>query len=594
MDPLFPELPEDLTALSDEDLASLLTEHNTAADLIDAEDEQALRGLEADDVLAQYEAGVSQIETIEAEQQRRIDAQEEYFAKKAELAARRKPAEEKEETEETEDEEAEESEELAAEAVEVEVADEPSEEDEDEPAEESKEDKVLVAAAVPEEKKEAKQAKPLRRPPAPSIERQLKAQEQGAVLLATAGQMDIREGTVMDERKLAEAMHKLAKRQGPVHKSETGNETKYVVAAATYDFPSERQLEHNNLDLNRKLIRDVIPESISGLGGLRGDALVASGGLCAPLPSLYTLPNFASQARPVRDALPSFSADRGGVSVPEAHIIGSIDDAISLITESMDAAGGTFATKSCQDFDCTDWTDVTVTTISHCREYGNLNSRAWPEGIELENQLTLAAHARTAEQYLLSRIKAQSVKVTRTSEVLNATSDLLYDVLRLAASIRYNLRMNDSARFQVLFPTWIQDLLVSDLANVQFDRFKARSAIAGILAQGGVSVSYYQDGVGSGTDQGFAEEVDGSAIDDFPDDVQFALFPAGAFIHVDGGSLELGIVRDSTLNRTNDYQIFGETFENVARIAPLQATRWATVAVCPSGEFPSLTTALSC
>jgi hypothetical protein len=76
--------------------------------------------------------------------------------------------------------------------------------------------------------------------------------------------------------------------------------------------------------------------------------------------------------------------------------------------------------------------------------------------------------------------------------------------------------------------------------------------------------------------------------------VQFALFPAGAFIHVDGGSLELGIVRDSTLNSTNDYQIFGESFENVARIAPLQATRWATVAVCPSGEFPATTTALSC
>jgi hypothetical protein len=140
----------------------------------------------------------------------------------------------------------------------------------------------------------------------------------------------------------------------------------------------------------------------------------------------------------------------------------------------------------------------------------------------------------------------------------------------------------------------VQDLLVSDLANVQFDRFKARGAISGVLAQGGVTVAWYMDGVGSGTDQGFAEEVDGSSIDDFPDDVQFALFPAGAFIHVDGGTLELGIVRDSTLNQTNDYQIFGESFENVARIAPLQATRWATVAVCPSGEFPALTTALSC
>src|SRR6188472_4455493 len=111
MDPLFPELPEDLTALSDEDLASLLTSHEVAADLIDAEDEQALAGMNADDVLVQYEAGCDQMDVIRAEQQRRMDAQEEYLAKKAELAARRKPVEDEPEEAEEDTEEAEESEE---------------------------------------------------------------------------------------------------------------------------------------------------------------------------------------------------------------------------------------------------------------------------------------------------------------------------------------------------------------------------------------------------------------------------------------------------------------------------------------------------
>ena len=63
---------------------------------------------------------------------------------------------------------------------------------------------------------------------------------------------------------------------------------------------------------------------------------------------------------------------------------------------------------------------------------------------------------------------------------------------------------------------------------------------------------------------------------------------------MDGGSLELGLVRDSTLNSTNDFQMFGETFENVALLAPAQAARWISATVCPSGEFPALTTALSC
>ena len=115
-----------------------------------------------------------------------------------------------------------------------------------------------------------------------------------------------------------------------------------------------------------------------------------------------------------------------------------------------------------------------------------------------------------------------------------------------------------------------------------------------MLNRYGVSVSYYLDAPTGGTTQAFAAEVAASSLDDFPDDVQIALFPEGAFIHVDSGSLELGLVRDSTLNSTNDFQIFGETFENVARIAPLQATRWLQIDVCPNGVFPALGTALAC
>ena len=41
------------------------------------------------------------------------------------------------------------------------------------------------------------------------------------------------------------------------------------------------------------------------------------------------------------------------------------------------------------------------------------------------------------------------------------------------------------------------------------------------------------------------------------------MYPEGSFFFFDGGRLDLGLVRDSTLNEKNDYQIFMETFENV-------------------------------
>jgi hypothetical protein len=74
----------------------------------------------------------------------------------------------------------------------------------------------------------------------------------------------------------------------------------------------------------------------------------------------------------------------------------------------------------------------------------------------------------------------------------------------------------------------------------------------------------------------------------------YALYLEGAFIHVDSGTLELGLVRDSTLNSTNDFQFFGESFENVARIGPAQSALWITQDVCANGVYPALGTAPTC
>jgi hypothetical protein len=52
----------------------------------------------------------------------------------------------------------------------------------------------------------------------------------------------------------------------------------------------------------------------------------------------------------------------------------------------------------------------------------------------------------------------------------------------------------------------------------------------------------------------------------YPTTVEWFLFPEGTWLFLDGGSLDLGLVRDSTLNSTNDYTLFAETFESAARV----------------------------
>lgn len=596
-EPLFPALPEDLSGLTDEELANLLQEHDLAAELVENEDEEYTAGLSGDELLAAYEAGIEQIEKIKTEQGLRVAAQEEYLAKKAELAKRRKG--EAAEAEGDADEaaaEGEEAEEAAAEGEEL------SEESDEESGDEAEGEESEAEGETEEASAEvtASARRPVRRPPAPSVERRKQVEAQGAPLVAAAGLQEVRAGQVMDRTGLAKAMKITATRRGKPSKSASGVEERILVASAQFSYPEDRTLVPGDYEVNADRIAAVMPDYIPGLNGRFGranpQALVASGGLCAPLEPIYRMPNFASQARPVRDALPSFRADRGGVNVPTATYIADITTAITTIEESEDALGGTFATKSCQDMTCPAYTETAVTIISHCREYGNLNAMAWPEKIAHENDLTMAAHARTAEAYLLARIKAESLATTVAAlgSQINAFASVVDALVRAAASIRYNLRMAPGARFRALAPQWLGDLLASDNAQWQFNGQRAQAALTRELEQYGISISYYLDDVGSGTSQGFAAEVAASALDDFPDDVQIALYPEGAFIHVDSGSLELGLVRDSTLNSTNDFQIFGESFENVARLAPLQATRWMTIDICPNGVFPALGTARSC
>src|SRR5262245_45906769 len=88
---LFPVLPEDLKALSDDEIGTLLDDHVSAAALIDSNDEEFLKGLSGDEIIDQYTVGKDQILTLRAEQKERAAAFEAFEQKKAEIKAELEP-----------------------------------------------------------------------------------------------------------------------------------------------------------------------------------------------------------------------------------------------------------------------------------------------------------------------------------------------------------------------------------------------------------------------------------------------------------------------------------------------------------------------
>jgi hypothetical protein len=87
----------------------------------------------------------------------------------------------------------------------------------------------------------------------------------------------------------------------------------------------------------------------------------------------------------------------------------------------------------------------------------------------------------------------------------------------------------------------------------------SESEINGYLANSNVTM------VGSPDATVFGSQSSG-AMNGFPSTFDWFLFAEGTFLFLDGGTLDLGIIRDSTLVGTNDYKMFLETFENVAKV----------------------------
>lgn len=340
-----------------------------------------------------------------------------------------------------------------------------------------------------------------------------------------------------------------------------GDGEQHTVATFTTSYPEDRLLISNDFDGNTKKVENVVSEQ----------AIVAAGGLCAPVEARYEIFGLGELGRPVRDSLAVFSADRGGIRFVAPPVLTDLDGAVSLWTlqDDIDAAteGGPDPVKPCIRVACGAEVTVYTDAIPLCLTFGNMGARAYPELVERHTQLGMISHARFAETRLLTRIGALSTSVSTGTE-LGAARDIFVAVDQAAAAYRNRHRMDDDSRLRVIFPAWFKNALRADLTKqIPGDGDEntfalAESKINSWFSVRGIEVTWAMDGE---TGQIMGAQAAG-ALNNFPTNVIWYLFAEGTFLFLDGGTLDLGLVRDSTLNGTNDYKIFLETFEAVTKV----------------------------
>jgi hypothetical protein len=353
--------------------------------------------------------------------------------------------------------------------------------------------------------------------------------------------------TINDMNEVASAMEK---RIHSLRRVNGGDGEQHIVASLTTAYPESRTLttdaESNQLKIN----------SVVG-----PEALVASGGHAAPFEVKYDIYAIGStNIRPVRDALPKFQADRGGIRfvTPPSFAADTYNAAVGIWTAATDTAP--YAnTKASYTVTAAQENTVSTDAVTLQLQFGNLMTRAYPELIARHNELALVQHAREAEDNLLSKIGNASTAVTTTS-LIGFGRDFLVQIRRAAVAYRSRHRIDPKTNLKAIIPAWVYDAMAADLTLAMpgdGTLSVSESEINGYLANVNVTLTPTLDGTVFGS-QGAA------ALLEFPDTFVWYLFAEGSFLFLDGGTLDLGIIRDSSLVGTNDYKMFVETFENVA------------------------------
>lgn len=543
---MFPEIPADLSTLTDEELTTLLDELVAS---FNASSETAV----SDDDVAVLRELADGVDHVRSEVTAREDAAAARETELADLASRVNPAAET-------------------------VPDPPAEADP--PAEVPDPEVEPATAAEPAAEAIAAGGNRPRVPLADLVAR--RAARLAPRPEAPAGRVTITAsadipgvpmgGEVRDIRQLAEM---LLTRKSHLGYSAVTDER---VSVATFRLP---------IDESRRLSSDDTPgETARRINqfSTEPDALYAAGGLCAPTEGYYDQLVVAEAIRPVRDALPNFGADRGGIRFNAPPKLADITSGAGIVTAAQDLAGGAGGTKTAFTVTCKAITEVVVSAIYNQLRFGNFEARTAPETVEAWVKTAAALQARTAEQALLDGIAAASTAVTAAG-LVGAGREIIARIAQAAAGYRNRNRMDPVAPLTVLLPAWARGLIRADFTRSIADDADlisvADSIISSWFANAHVVVSWYVD-TKTGGGQVFGAQAAG-VLNQFPSTLRAYVFAPGSFIHLDAGMLDLGLVRDSTLISTNDFIMFTEVFENVAFVG--QESLEVSMTLCPDGSY---------
>jgi hypothetical protein len=295
------------------------------------------------------------------------------------------------------------------------------------------------------------------------------------------------------------------------------------------------------------------------------EALLAAGGWCSPSETRYDFYNVVCTDGLLD--LPSFGVNRGGVKYPvspsyadifAAQLPGGVMTSSTVPwvwseTDDIAAVTGAPPSKGCVRAPCPSFTDVRLEAHGICVTAGNLTDDAYPEATAnfLRYLLSVFEHAQNA-RYMAQLLALSSAVVTGGPAAGTAISiDLPAAVEWAGIDYRTKFGMCDRDVLEAIFPFWIKAPIRTDIAGrTGREAVDVSDAeVNRLFTSRGIRPQFVKDWQVRGANQ----PGGATAARLYPAAVDWLLYSAGTFMRGNGMTLDLGVVRDSLLNKSNDF-----------------------------------------
>jgi len=317
---------------------------------------------------------------------------------------------------------------------------------------------------------------------------------------------------------------------------------------------------------------------------LAGGSLTAAGGWCAPSEILYEL-GCERESRDGLFALPEIGVRRGGIQWTQGIDFAQIYANTGFsFTEADDIAGryarnaqgqAIVGDKPCYRIPCPEFQEARLAVSGLCLVGGLLQLRGYPEVVSSTIRRALIAHDHKMSANVLNAVIAGSTAVTFPARV-GATAPLLDSIEMQVEHYRYVHRMGRGMTLEAVFPFWVRGVIRADLSRrLGVELLSVTDAqISGWFSARSIVPQFVYN----------LDPLTGAAnaFTAWPSTVRFLLYGAGTWVKGGTDVITLDTVYDSVLLGQNDYlALFSEEGWLVAQRCP--DSRIVSVPLCPDG-----------